>query len=823
MPSEFVHPRITTVCIPAKITISHQNNSQHCQRRSFSTPHRNPCVVNSKMFHRIIPLSSSQSQQASTHCYPSTEMSTCSIAHTATTKPYTTKTARKRKWSIERWYKSVQGGPINPSEWLDRVNLSQPDGPEKPSSNANSLETAIGEELNRITNHTHSIKRKMMFGETGVPHTIKQPLYCGHNYESCQTTEEAKFSLPFNDARQTEQIATASYETGILEIDHDQQHFEENRRRALISNNFGPCLHDDSLFYANWPGSATGDQSIISLSIDHRQTATKSSHSSFSNQPGHFSFHQHHQSEHKTPKSLFFGEGNHLTSQSSLFIAHNQQHCHSSFMGHGYHQQDMTSPSNIISSIPHSSASSPSTSDDTDSPTFTNRCYRAQYYMSPTLQEAIKRTDNRRSQPSYVPITPSVSTVSSLSSFQMGTKVTPATVMLIEQEHLPQVTESIMQATRMEYDRKQARKRAKRETLDDEDHGSKRAAHSIQLSPVLPLPPSVMVNVCMDYRGSMAGVVQNVPMVSSPPMATSTSVPASQGKPRIRRLEISNKDKIQHINDQGSDHLHTTLAEDTSNLEISYPERKPGDLYSPVAVRGKGYIKEGKCPLCPGDLWLKIKQSAYWYHMNFVHGISAVSGTYHPMPTQYRITNEKGNHTIAKVDLSSQLGSQDHGCVNSMMIEAHCATCNQWVVLAVLGHDQSIPAPRDVSHLSWFKHAQKCTSTNMSGTDSTLTKSIELQNTKEIVSHEEGQGVVMALLGSGHTNTIAQSGRNSPAVQAAAKKNIRKALAMSSKTRIKDTTIDSHASLTTSVSNLPLISNRQKSPLTTFVEHEEGK
>jgi Domain of unknown function (DUF4451) len=43
--------------------------------------------------------------------------------------------------------------------------------------------------------------------------------------------------------------------------------------------------------------------------------------------------------------------------------------------------------------------------------------------------------------------------------------------------------------------------------------------------------------------------------------------------------------------------------------------RFPGDLYIPFWTRGMGKAKEGLCRLCPPETWLKIKISAYWYHV----------------------------------------------------------------------------------------------------------------------------------------------------------------------------------------------------------------
>lgn len=51
------------------------------------------------------------------------------------------------------------------------------------------------------------------------------------------------------------------------------------------------------------------------------------------------------------------------------------------------------------------------------------------------------------------------------------------------------------------------------------------------------------------------------------------------------------------------------------------------DQYTPLWVRQDGKDKEGWCALCPGNgKWLQLKNSAFWYHRQFQHGISSSSG-----------------------------------------------------------------------------------------------------------------------------------------------------------------------------------------------------
>ncbi|KAG4092984.1 hypothetical protein H8356DRAFT_1000873 [Neocallimastix lanati (nom. inval.)] len=54
--------------------------------------------------------------------------------------------------------------------------------------------------------------------------------------------------------------------------------------------------------------------------------------------------------------------------------------------------------------------------------------------------------------------------------------------------------------------------------------------------------------------------------------------------------------------------------------------RFEGDMYTPKLVRYSGNTKEGFCDQCNPGRWLQLKNSAYWYHKQFFHGISSVSG-----------------------------------------------------------------------------------------------------------------------------------------------------------------------------------------------------
>ncbi|PVU95967.1 hypothetical protein BB559_002542 [Furculomyces boomerangus] len=98
------------------------------------------------------------------------------------------------------------------------------------------------------------------------------------------------------------------------------------------------------------------------------------------------------------------------------------------------------------------------------------------------------------------------------------------------------------------------------------------------------------------------------------------------------------------------------------------------DLYTPLWVRNTGQAKEGFCDTCSPGKWLQLKNSAYWYHKQFYHGISSVSGRPFIKPIQiYQVDNDT--------------------------VEGLCHQCLKWVVIATSKRQNSV---------LWYRHAHKC-------------------------------------------------------------------------------------------------------------------
>ncbi|KAI7870184.1 hypothetical protein BDF14DRAFT_1721429 [Spinellus fusiger] len=74
--------------------------------------------------------------------------------------------------------------------------------------------------------------------------------------------------------------------------------------------------------------------------------------------------------------------------------------------------------------------------------------------------------------------------------------------------------------------------------------------------------------------------------------------------------------------------------------------RYEGDKYTPTWVRYSGPLKEGFCDTCKTGKWLQLKNSAYWYHKQFLHGISSVSGQPFHLPIQQRSNGNDGTEGL---------------------------------------------------------------------------------------------------------------------------------------------------------------------------------
>ncbi|KAG6851978.1 hypothetical protein C0991_004437 [Blastosporella zonata] len=126
------------------------------------------------------------------------------------------------------------------------------------------------------------------------------------------------------------------------------------------------------------------------------------------------------------------------------------------------------------------------------------------------------------------------------------------------------------------------------------------------------------------------------------------------------------------------------------------PPRSPLDLYTPRFTRGKGISKQGLCPICTESrarggaskrLWLSMKFSAFNYHLQYYHGISASTGRPFSPPLAFRTT------------LRPNAAKHERAAIQ----EAHCHKCKRWIPVEGVKDVEA-----KVKELYWWKHAAIC-------------------------------------------------------------------------------------------------------------------
>lgn len=101
-------------------------------------------------------------------------------------------------------------------------------------------------------------------------------------------------------------------------------------------------------------------------------------------------------------------------------------------------------------------------------------------------------------------------------------------------------------------------------------------------------------------------------------------------------------------------------------------KRSADDLYTPRWIRNHGTQREGWCGWC--CTWFTLRDSTYWYHMHYSHGISQVDGKRLPAPAGFRTFCESAEWEIK------------------------CGRCHKWMPLP----------PGDRWNTAYFRHTYKC-------------------------------------------------------------------------------------------------------------------
>ncbi|KAI7334102.1 hypothetical protein KC315_g3923 [Hortaea werneckii] len=171
-------------------------------------------------------------------------------------------------------------------------------------------------------------------------------------------------------------------------------------------------------------------------------------------------------------------------------------------------------------------------------------------------------------------------------------------------------------------------------------------------NPGLPLPTTVSIARDVPKQSSW-------PTALSPPLITKPAIPEQE---LLRKLFDKLSPRMSSAA-PNSPEYDCTLHEQ--------PRRSPNDLYTAQWVRGERTTRAGWCGYC--CTWYRLKDSAYWYHMNYTHGISS-SGTQYQAPLSLR---------------QSMFSSE---------LEGLCPGCNQWILIG-----------RGVRcRTGYYRHAYKC-------------------------------------------------------------------------------------------------------------------
>lgn len=165
------------------------------------------------------------------------------------------------------------------------------------------------------------------------------------------------------------------------------------------------------------------------------------------------------------------------------------------------------------------------------------------------------------------------------------------------------------------------------------------------------------------------------------PMSNRIQIPPSPLA--LQRTHLYKKQKVEDESEE--EVVPETEYPDMSEKDLEAakvnPEARPrkqklrfaGDQYTPSWVRYNGQQKEGLCDTCKPGKWLQLKNSAFWYHKQFYHGISSVSGKEFVEPLEKRWV------------------AQD-------LIEGLCHQCNTWIAVSNVKRKNSV---------LWYRHAHK--------------------------------------------------------------------------------------------------------------------
>ncbi|KAI8369963.1 hypothetical protein BD560DRAFT_397201 [Blakeslea trispora] len=186
----------------------------------------------------------------------------------------------------------------------------------------------------------------------------------------------------------------------------------------------------------------------------------------------------------------------------------------------------------------------------------------------------------------------------------------------------------------------------------------------------LPLPSQAL----LDPQQSQQPHVMQQPIHHPPPILA---------KPKRKKQKaVHTEDYEEILEEETNEEDYPEMSTRDIEAARTDPEARPrkqklrfaGDKYTPQWVRYNGQSKEGLCDTCKPGKWLQLKNSAYWYHKQFFHGISSVSGKEFVQPLETR-------------------------WVDQDLVEGLCHQCHTWVAVSNVKRKNSV---------LWYRHAHKC-------------------------------------------------------------------------------------------------------------------
>ncbi|KAI7885072.1 hypothetical protein K492DRAFT_234411 [Lichtheimia hyalospora FSU 10163] len=215
-------------------------------------------------------------------------------------------------------------------------------------------------------------------------------------------------------------------------------------------------------------------------------------------------------------------------------------------------------------------------------------------------------------------------------------------------------------------------------------------SHHQALPPLPPPPPHHYYYQHHPYAGKlplpmpMDGVMPahhpHHPPYSVGSGSTVAAPPRAPTKRKKARTELDEDDMANAVEPGDPDFPDMSLKDiEAARIDIEARPRRqklryPEDKYTPKWVRYNGQAKEGLCDTCQPGKWLQLKNSAFWYHKQFFHGISSVSGQEFMQPLETR-------------------------WVDQDLVEGLCHQCYQWVSVSNVKRKNSV---------LWYRHAHKC-------------------------------------------------------------------------------------------------------------------